>query len=98
MAARVGNPWTSAMCRTKSLARTSPGSCWCSGAKPMRARTSGPQSDGSRPNTRTSPDVGRRSPSRMPSKVVLPAPLAPSSPVTPGWTTKSAPARTVKLP
>ena len=38
-----------------------------------------------------SPRSGRCRPSIMPSRVVLPAPLVPSSPVTPRWIVKLAP-------
>src|SRR5690606_19564848 len=44
------------------------------------------------------PASARWSPSRSPSSVVLPAPLAPRSPVTPGWISTSTPPRAVVAP
>ena len=49
----------------------------------MRARTAAGSSDTAVPNTPTSPDDGVVSPKRIRIRVVLPAPFAPTRPVTP---------------
>ena len=78
-----GRPRTCDRWRTKSTARISSGSTSRSGAKPTFARNVAPSLRGSSPSTVAEPDVGMRRPSSALSKVVLPAPFAPTSPVTP---------------
>ena len=88
-----GRPCTSARCRTKSTARISSGSTLRSDANPTMARSRWPAFCGSKPRTVSDPDVGTRNPSMALSSVVLPAPLAPTSPVTPGCISTSRPSR-----
>ena len=80
------------------MARISSGSTFRSGANPTRDRSSGPSATGSRPSTRTDPEVGRLRPSTAYSRVVLPAPLAPTSPVTPAPTATSRLSRATAAP
>ena len=55
--------------------------------------------EGGRPNSSTLPAVGWRRPSSSRMRVVLPAPLAPSSPTTsPARTSRSTPATAVNAP
>ncbi len=53
---------------------------------PTRPRIAAPSLAGLRPNTRASPATGVSSPSRILINVDLPAPFAPTSPMTPGST------------
>ena len=93
-----GRPRTSARWRTKSMARISSGSTFRSGANPTIDRSLEPSATGSSPSTRTDPEVGRLRPSTAYKKVVLPAPLAPTSPVTPPGTATSKLSRATAVP
>src|SRR5688572_24638593 len=65
----------------------------------MRLSTPTGSRTGSRPKTRTEPEVARSSPSRCLRSVVLPAPLAPTRPWTwPAVAWKDTPSRAVLLP
>jgi hypothetical protein len=84
-----------AMWPTKSVAEESGGRQSCSGMYPTNWRTAGPSRRTSRSMTRALPDVGSISPSRSLRRVLLPAPLAPTSPTMPGSISRVSASRAV---
>ena len=85
----LGIPLTSARCLTKSTAGISSGKIFRSGPYDTSDRNFAPSETGSRSRTRIDPFVGARNPNAIDINVVLPAPLAPTNPVTPWCTVKS---------
>ena len=69
----------------------------CSGMKPIRRYSGGLSRTGS-PSTVTSPSDGPASPAIMCNRVVLPAPLGPNRPVTPGPTCRDTSFTATTLP
>src|SRR5579875_3611758 len=83
---------------TSSVAVTSGGRQSCSGMLPSRVLIVSPLAWQSRPSTVARPLVGGTRPSRILISVDLPAPLAPTSPVTPGATATVRPSSAVTFP
>src|SRR5829696_5858634 len=80
---------------TRNRSGSAESCCWL----PTSERSRGPSTAGSSPSTRTEPPSARRSPCRHSTVVVLPAPLAPSSPtISPSATSRSTPSTTVRSP
>ena len=94
-AAVVGSPDIRAMWTTNSVAVTSGGRQSCSGMYPTRSRIRVPSVSTGRPSTSARPEVAGSRPSRILISVDLPAPLAPTSPVTPSGRSTVRPSRAV---
>ncbi len=92
-----GTPYTSAKMRRMSRPVRRSSSDGVSVSTPVRRRSAGPSTVGSRPSTRAWPAVGLSTPLSSRTVVVLPAPLCPSTPkMAPGGTSsdRSSTART----
>ncbi len=83
-AAVAGRPAIRAMWTTNSVADTSGGKQSCSGMYPTRSRMPAPWVATSMPRTEAVPSLAGERPNRILIRVDLPAPLAPTRPVTPG--------------
>src|SRR5918912_2514852 len=72
-------------------------SCW--GTTPSRARIRAPSEAGSRPSTRSAPDVRGETQPTIRMVEVLPAPLGPRKPnASPAFTSKSMPSTATRAP
>ena len=97
-AAVPGSPDIRAMWLTKSVAEVSGGRQSYSGMYPTNWRITVPCFWTSRSMTAARPDVGGRRPSRILISVLLPAPLAPTSPMIPGSSSTVSPSSATMPP